>query len=440
LGVSQIAALVTPQPLPAPWTNADIGASPSPGYANYATSTGIWSLGGGGADIWNAADQFQFAYTNFSGSGILQARVTSGAIISDGTTNANAKAGIMFRNSLATNAPFVALVHDQSQGLQFLYRDSTGALAGQQGANVVTNPAIWLRLVRSNNTFTAYYANTISPPTPANWILIGSPTTTMANAAFAGVVVCSHDNTKLANTTFTGVSVSPPTPPTLSSVADQVINENTSVGLLFVTLGDALVTGNNLALMASCSNTNLVPNANIALGGSGNFRTVQVTPAAHQSGVATITLVVNNGQPTANTATNSFQVTVQTTTAGAWRQQYFGTTQNAGLAADNANPTGDGIVNGLKRFLGLNPLAAYSSSVTPYPLMTGTNFTLNYTHSLIATDLTWQVQWSPDLFTWWTNNITDSAVSTTGNIENRKATIPARTSNPLFMQLQVTTP
>jgi regulation of enolase protein 1 (concanavalin A-like superfamily) len=440
LSASQIAALVTPQPLPAPWTNADIGASATPGYANYATATGIWSLGGGGADIGNSADQFQFAYTDFSGSGILQARATSGAISSDGTTNASAKTGIMFRNSLAANAPFVALVHDQSQGVQFLYRDSAGALASQQGTNLVLNPAIWFRLVRSNNTFTAWYATSVSPPTPANWILISAHTTTIATAAFAGVVVCSHDNTKLANATFTGVSVSPPTPPTISTVADQVINENTSTGPLSVTLGDALVTGNNLLLTASSSNTNLIPNTNIILGGSGNTRTVQVTPAAYQSGTAVVSLILNNGQPTANTATNSFQVMVQTTAAGTWRQQYFGTTQDAGIAADSADPAGDGIVNVMKRFFGLNPLVAYSSSALPYPLMAGTNFTLNFTHSLLATDLMWQVQWSPDLLDWLTNSVTDIGVSTNGSTEMRQGSLPAGTADPLFMRVQVTTP
>ena len=440
LSASQIAALVTPLPLPAPWTNTDIGGPGSPGYASYASPN--WTLGGSGSDIWSSADQFQFAYSNFTGSGILQARLTSGAIISDGSTNANAKAGIMFRDSLAANAPFVALVHDQSQGIQFLYRDATGALAGQQGANIAVNPAVWFRLVRSNNTFFAYYSSIASPPTPANWVLIGAHTTTMANSAVVGIVDCSHDNTKLANTTFTGVAVSPPTPPTLSAVADQVIAENTSTLPLSVTLGDALVPGNNLVLTASSSNPGLIPNSstNLILGGSGNFRTVQVAPAAYQSGSATITLVVNNGQPAVNTATNSFVVTVLTTTAGAWRQQYFGTTANAGSAADGANPAGDGIVNVMKRFFGLNPLVACPPSVWPYPLMAGTNFTLNYTHSLAATDLTWQVQWSPDLFSWLTNHVTDVGVSTNGNTEVRQGSVPASTANPLFLRVQVTPP
>ena len=438
LSASQVAALFAPQPLPAPWTNIDIGSPGSPGYANNASGT--WTLGGSGADIWTTADQFQFAYTNFTGSGSLIARLTSGAIISDGTTNANAKAGIMFRDSLATNAPFVALVHDQGQGIQFLYRDSLGAAAGQQGATVVVNPAVWFRLVRSNNTFYAYYSTVVSSPPATLWTLIGSHTTSMANAALAGVVACSHDNTKLANTTFASVSVSPPTPPTITAVPDQVTNENLSTPVLQVTIGDSIVVPNNLTLTASSSNTNLVPNANIVLGGSGAFRTVQVTPAAYQSGTAVITLVVNNNQPTANTATNSFLATFLTTAAGSWRQQFFGSTANTGSAADNADPDGDGIVNVLERFFNLNPLVGDPATVLPVGAMAGTNFSLAYTRNLTATDLLFQVQWSPNLAGWGTNNITDTPVSTNGNNELRQGRIPANTSSPLFLRLQVTPP
>jgi len=440
LNASQISALVSPQPLPAPWTNADVGAPASPGYSFYATNTGTWSLGGGGADIWLAADQFQFAYTNFSDNGSLVARVTSGAIISDGTTNANAKTGIMFRASAATNAQFVALVHDQTQGIQFLYRDATGANAGQVGTNLAANPAVWFRLVRSNNTFTAYYATTISPPTPATWITIGTHTTSLASAALAGVVACAHNNAKLANTTFASVAVSSPTPPAISVTANQIIGENTATPVLPVTIGDSLVTGNNLTLAGSSSNTNLIPNANLSFGGSGNYRTVQVTPAAYQAGTAIITLVLNNNQPSNNTATNTFQVIVTTTPAGYWREQYFGTTQNSGAAADESNPAGDGVSNVLKRFFGLSPLLAYPPSVWPYARLTATNFTVNYTHSLLATDLTWQVQWSPDLLAWLTNLITDVGVTTNGNTEVRQGSIPTDTGDPLFLRVQVTSP
>jgi hypothetical protein len=57
----------------------------------------------------------------------------------------------------------------------------------------------------------------------------------------------------------------------------------------------------------------LVPNANIVFGGSGANRTVTVTPAAGQSGIATITVTVSDGQLSTPT---SFQLTVNTVPSG----------------------------------------------------------------------------------------------------------------------------
>ena len=59
----------------------------------------------------------------------------------------------------------------------------------------------------------------------------------------------------------------------------------------------------------SSNNTTLVPNANIVLGGSGANRTVTVTPAANQTGSATITITVSDGT---NSASDSFVLTVNT--------------------------------------------------------------------------------------------------------------------------------
>jgi hypothetical protein len=213
LSASQISLLYNPQALPPPWTNTDIGAVGSPGYSAYVS--GNWTIGGSGADIWNTSDQFQFAYQTFTGDGSIVVRAATGAINSDGTTNANAKAGIMFRDSTSANAPFVALVHDQGKGLQMLYRDSYGASVGQQGTNIVAGPPVWLKLVRSVGTFTAYYATTFGVPSTNDWMMLGSHATTLFSDALVGMIACSHDNATLANVIYSGVSVTSAAPVTL---------------------------------------------------------------------------------------------------------------------------------------------------------------------------------------------------------------------------------
>lgn len=62
-----------------------------------------------------------------------------------------------------------------------------------------------------------------------------------------------------------------------------------------------------LVVTASSSNTTLVPNANISLGGSGANRTVRVTPTAGQTGTTVITLSLSDGDAT---SAASFEVIV----------------------------------------------------------------------------------------------------------------------------------
>src|SRR5689334_7900773 len=60
--------------LPPGWSDADIGSPGSAGSATFAN--GLWTVAGGGADIWNNADQFNYASTPLYSDGTLIARVT----------------------------------------------------------------------------------------------------------------------------------------------------------------------------------------------------------------------------------------------------------------------------------------------------------------------------------------------------------------------------
>src|SRR6266498_3444359 len=90
------------------------------------------------------------------------------------------------------------------------------------------------------------------------------------------------------------------TPPTISSIANRTINEDTTTGTISFTVGDAETAAGSLIVSGSSSNPTLVPNGNIVFGGSGASRTVTVTPAANQSGTATITVTVSDGALTAS--------------------------------------------------------------------------------------------------------------------------------------------
>jgi VCBS repeat-containing protein len=91
------------------------------------------------------------------------------------------------------------------------------------------------------------------------------------------------------------------TPPTISAISDQSTAESTPTGAIAFTVGDAETAPGSLTVSGSSSDVTLVPNANIAFGGSGANRTVTITPAAGQTGTSTITITVSDGTDDAST-------------------------------------------------------------------------------------------------------------------------------------------
>src|SRR6185369_671141 len=95
--------------------------------------------------------------------------------------------------------------------------------------------------------------------------------------------------------------------PTISNIADQTTPVNTATAAIAFTAGDIDTALTSLTVSGSSDNPILVSDGNIVFGGSGANRTVTVTPAAGQSGTATITVSVSDGQLS---AIDSFVLTV----------------------------------------------------------------------------------------------------------------------------------
>ena len=92
-------AVAHAQGLPAGWGSQGIGSPGSGG--NAAVSGGTWTVSGGGADIWNASDQFQFTSRTLRGDGSVVARVNT-----VGNTSGWAKSGVMLRGDTGAGAAF----------------------------------------------------------------------------------------------------------------------------------------------------------------------------------------------------------------------------------------------------------------------------------------------------------------------------------------------
>ncbi|PQO25740.1 hypothetical protein C5Y96_23305 [Blastopirellula marina] len=90
----------------------------------------------------------------------------------------------------------------------------------------------------------------------------------------------------------------PNDPPTISSIDDVTIDEDTMTGDLAFTVGDTETDAASLVVTASSDNQALIPDGNIVISGTGANRTVKVTPLGDQNGSALITLTVSDGVKT----------------------------------------------------------------------------------------------------------------------------------------------
>ena len=72
----------------------DIGAPPQAGSLALRGGQRVYTVQGGGVDIWGTSDSFHFDYSSLSGNGSIVAEVTSVEY-----TSPLAKAGVMFRDS-----------------------------------------------------------------------------------------------------------------------------------------------------------------------------------------------------------------------------------------------------------------------------------------------------------------------------------------------------
>jgi regulation of enolase protein 1 (concanavalin A-like superfamily) len=166
--------------LPAPWTNADIGAISFPGRTEY--TNGAFTLTGTGNDIGGRRDAFHFAYVPMNGDGSITARVSS----ITGSTRV-AKIGVMIRESLTPDARHVSLQIQSGGGsLRLIAREKTNANTTLQ--DPVRSGWLWVRLVRNGGTITAYQSEDGS-----NWAVVGNPVTiALPGTVYAGLVACSR--------------------------------------------------------------------------------------------------------------------------------------------------------------------------------------------------------------------------------------------------------
>jgi|GEM_PF-3629661 len=118
------------------------------------------------------------------------------------------------------------------------------------------------------------------------------------------------DGAAIATSIFTATVVGTSTP-VISGIADQSITKNSNSNIIPFTVSDGDTPLSSLTFTVTSSNQGLVPNSNLIVGGSGNNRTLSITPVAELTGSAVITLNVNDGS---NSSSTSFNLSVNQST------------------------------------------------------------------------------------------------------------------------------
>jgi hypothetical protein len=175
----------------------DIG---SVGATGTSTSySGKYFIDGSGADIYGTSDAFQFINTSSSGAATLSARINS-----LDNTNANAKSGVMFRDSTNANGMFVDVVMLAGGGARMEARSSVGGSAVNVAINSTLTLPCYVELVRSaSNTYTGY-----TSPDGSTWTTFGTVTVTLPATAQAGLCVTSHSTGVISRSIIDNVYLS----------------------------------------------------------------------------------------------------------------------------------------------------------------------------------------------------------------------------------------
>ncbi|HET8905499.1 MAG TPA: DUF1349 domain-containing protein, partial [Ktedonobacterales bacterium] len=180
---------------PAGWTCGDIG---NPALAGgQSVNNGVFTVQGGGSDIWNASDQFHFVWQPLMADGSVSADVTAQT-----NTSAWAKAGVMLRASTDPGAAYYAVLVTPGHGIVVQYRTAQGAVTSQ----IATTGAVpvYLKVSRAGNVFTAY-----TSADGITWTQVSGSVVALSNLSgtlLAGMAVTAHAGA-ICTVTFQSVTV-----------------------------------------------------------------------------------------------------------------------------------------------------------------------------------------------------------------------------------------
>jgi hypothetical protein len=197
--------------IPAPWKGEDIGDIGLPGSSGRTRTT--FQIKGSGGDIWGQTDGFHFLHRPVRGDLEMVARLASME-----RPNQDAKAGLMFRETTATDSRNVSLLVFPGQarpdgtvmpgkGSRLQFRDKrVDTLTGfadlvSVRSGTADAPPMWLRLSRRGNLFEGFVSGD-----GLTWLKDGEATLASSPAELlAGLAVTSHTSSDASLAVFEGL-------------------------------------------------------------------------------------------------------------------------------------------------------------------------------------------------------------------------------------------
>jgi hypothetical protein len=189
----------------------DIGTAGDPSVPGSVTfANGTYTVTASGSDIYGTVDHFHYVYQPFLGDGEIIARV-----VSETTANSFTKAGVMFRETLAANATKAFVLqfpssHSIPDQPAFNVRNQTGGTTTEIGGPANQPAPIWLRLVRSGSSFSAFWAADNGDGTHGDWNQIGTTQRIiMSPNVYVGLALTSRANGATSTAIFDHVQILP---------------------------------------------------------------------------------------------------------------------------------------------------------------------------------------------------------------------------------------
>jgi hypothetical protein len=180
------------------FTNSgDVGSPALRGSTTFDAAKGEYRMTGGGANMWAKEDQFQFVWREMSGNFTVTATLQ---FLGEG--NAHRKAGIVLRQTLDTDSPYVDLVMHGNGMPGVQWRTAKGDITNAFDFPFDGPGKFKLKLTRQGSAIGAWIAKD-----GGELKEIGHSQVQLGNPLMVGLAVCSHDAAKVETVVFSDVVV-----------------------------------------------------------------------------------------------------------------------------------------------------------------------------------------------------------------------------------------